>query len=332
MPNLQITNTQNSIRAQATIKVPTFRSAKTETIPQDTVEISDKKKKDNNLLLKLMLGGLGIAGAVFAFIKFHKTPLVKETEELSSQLKEIQQLYKDIFKRDIDAAQTKNFAQRYKKIIDSKTPDNDREYCEKLLDELCKDRQTKRPIINDWIEKEADAAPECLNGGMSTAADGTYIDVYLFNYHNNSCIPIPERGLFESLFHETHHVKQDEIIYRTDKEFFLEHLIGKFILNGEGTMYKQMLRTNGGDKVKTFNKVKELLQQKIDCYWGDLTPFEKISAEYQEGLRLIEGKKNYKFFGDCTGDEYANQIIEKGAYADGKKAERLFDLLKQLTI
>lgn len=332
MPNLQITNTQNNTFSGTSMTVPVFCSAKTEPIPQDTVEISDKKKKDNNLALKLILGSLGIAGAIFAYIKLHKTSPVKNAEELSSQLKEVQQIYKDIFRRDIDAAQTKDFAQRYKKIIDSKTPDNDREYCEKLLDELCKDRQTKRPIIHNWIEKKADAAPECINGGMSTAADGTYIDVYLFSYHNNSKMPVPERNLFTSLFHETHHVKQDEIIYRTDKEFFLEHLINKFILDGEGTMYKEMLRANGGDKAKTFNKVKELLQQRINFYWGDLTPFERNSAEYQEGLRLIEGKKNYKFMGDCTGDEYANQIIEKGAYADGKKAEKLFDLLKQITI
>ena len=31
-------------------------------------------------------------------------------------------------------------------------------------------------------------------------------------------------------------------------------------------------------------------------------------------------------------NEYRNQIIEKGAYSDGEKAERLFDILKGLTI
>ena len=186
MTNLQIINLQNNNILTKASKVPNFRGNKTSQLTQDTTEFSSKKKNNKNIAAALVLGGLGIAGAIYAFIKFHKTTKIKPTEELSAELKEIQQLYKDIFKRDINAKETKDFAKRYKSIIDLKTPDNDREYCERLLDEICKDRKTKRPNIFRWISKQADADPRCRRGGgMATAPNGTYIDIYAYNYHNN---------------------------------------------------------------------------------------------------------------------------------------------------
>lgn len=332
MTTLQINTSNNNIPLTKT-SVLNFRGEKTPAQQYDIVEISnnDNKKRNKNLGVKLLLSGLAIGATILALVKFHKTSSIKPKEELSAELKEVQQIYKDIFKRDINAEETKDFVQRYKKIIVSKTPDNDREYCEKLLDEICKDRQTKRPKIQDWIKSATEADHQCVNGGMATAPNGHYIDIYAYNYHNPEICSIPEKGFFETLFHETHHVKQDEIVYRTDKEFFLQHILDKFVSNGEGKMYNEILRANGGNKEKTLKEVKEIIRHSEENYWGDLTPFKKDSPEYQEGLRLIEGKKNYKFFGDCIGDEYKNQIIEKGAYADGEKAERLFDLLKQIS-
>lgn len=332
MTNLQITSIQNSNITNRTASTPNFCGTKTNPIQQDTVEISGKKK-NKNTVTTLILCGLGIAGAIFAWVKFHKTTSVKAvSEELSPELKEIQQIYKDIFRRDITAEETKDFAQRYKKIIDSKTPDNDREYCEKLLNEICKDRKTKKPKIDRWKNNVAEANLECKDGGMATMPDGMSIDVYIYNYYNNPEIPIPEKGMFESLFHESHHVKQDEIIYRTDKEFFLQNCIDQFVCGGEGKMYKVMLDRNGGNEQKTLNEIRQLMSAQLERHWGSFEPLAEGSAEYQEGLRLIEGKKNYKPFWECAEGEYEEQIIEKGAYADGRKAERLFDILKSLTI
>lgn len=336
MTSLEIINISNNLPLKTAVTNVKFCGTNiADKIPRDTVDIDveKKRKKNNNTVLGLIIGSLSIAGAILAYIKCHKPSSVKKVEELSPQLKEIQQIYKDIFRRNISAEETKDFAKRYKTIIDSKTSDNDREYCEKLLDEISKDRQTKRPEILRWIENSADADPKCLNGGMATAPDGTYIDIYMFNYRNNSRIPNKDKGLFESLFHETHHVKQDEIIYRTDREFFLNHLINKFIDNGNGEMYKEILRQNKGDKNKTFNEIKQAISEQIDNYWGSFKPFANDSPEYQEGLKLIEGKRKYKFMGNCRShEEYKNQTIEKGAYSDGEKAEKLFDILKSLNI
>lgn len=333
MQNLSAVNTINSNNYQlkATL-TPDFRGSVSSGLDTDVVEISDRKKK-KKIGLGILLGALGIAGAVFAWLKCNKTEAMKEVgTELSSELKEVQKLYKEIFGREINAEETKDFATRYKKIIDSKTADNDREYCEKLLDEICKDRKTKRPSIMQWITNKADADPRCIDGGMGTSPAGNYIDIYAYNYHNREGIS-PAKGFLESLFHETHHVKQDELIYRTDKEFFLQDLVDKYVCNGEGVGYKRLLQQNNGDKVKTMQEVKQMVSDTVTNYWGDLAPFEKNSAEYLEGIKLIEGKKNYKFFGDCANNsEYRSQIIEKGAYADGEKAERLFDILKTLNI
>ena len=312
--------------------VPHFYGNTTNPVLQDTAEINSKNK-NNDLWLNLFLGALGIGVTIFALTKFCKTRSVKAGDGLSAELKEVRKLYKDIFKRDINAEETKDFAERYKKIIESKTPDNDREYCEKLLDEICKDRQTKRPKILRWITNRANIDPECRDGLMSTSPDGTYVDIYIYNYHDSRRFPVIARDLFESLFHETHHVKQDEIIYRTDKEFFLQHIMDKFVHNGEGVMYKEMLQNNGGNVEKTLNEIRQGLSNQIERYWGSFEPFAKDSAEYKEGLRLIEGKKNYKFFGDCRSyEEYKNQTIESGAFADEEKASKLFNLLKKITL
>ncbi len=329
MSNLQISTITQNYNQTKTASPPAFRGVKTSDLKFDTVELSSNKD-NNNLGTKILLGIFGVGAAVLAYVKFHKATSIKPQEGLSTELKEIQKLYKDIFSRDINAEETKDFAKRYREIIDFKTDSNDREYCEKLLEEICKDRKTNKPEIFRWIKTKAETDPRCVNGGMATAPDGSYIDIYSFNYRN---MENPTKGYFESLFHETHHVKQDEIIYRTDKEFFLQHLLDKFIDNGKGEMYKDMLQSNGGNKEKTIQEIKEIISQQVDNFWGRFLPYEKNSKEYEYGLKLIDGKKNYKFFGDCANnEEYRNQIIEKGAYTDGEKAERLFDLLRQISL
>jgi len=332
MQNISIGNAINTNNIKLkTISAPSFLGAVKPELESDVVEISDKKEKKRRF--GILLGVLGVAGAILAWIKCHKTSAVKEVgTELSAELKEVQKIYKEVFGREINAEETKDFAMRYKKIIDSKAIGDDREYCEKLLDEICKDRKTKRPPILRWIARKADADSRCINGGMATSPAGNYIDVYAYNYHNVEGVP-PAKGFFESLFHETHHVKQDEMIYRTDKEFFLQDLVDKYVCNGEGIGYQRLLQQNNGDKTKTLQEVRQMISDNVNSYWGDLLPYDKCSSEYSEGLKLIEGKKKYKFFGDCINNsEYRSQIIEKGAYADGEKAERLFDILKGLTI
>lgn len=305
-----------------------FRADKSPETLSDTFEKTSDSKKDNNLVPKLLLSAIGLGAAIFAFTKLHKTSSINSSEVLQADLKEVQQLYKDIFKRDINADETKDFVKRYKEIINFKTNDNDKEYCEKLIQEICKDRQTKSPKIFRVYNELNEVGPKFSTAGMSTSPDGSYIDIYAFNYKKTQN---PAKSYFKSLFHESHHVKQDEIIYRTDKEAFLQKLLDKFVDNGNGEMYKNMVAQNNGDKIKTVQEVKQLLEEQTKNHWAGLEPFEKNSAEYQEGLRLIEGMKNYKFFGDCrNNDEYKNQIIEKGAYKDGELAEKLFDLLQKL--
>ena len=119
MNNLQINKLNNAYTPLSRTSVPNFRGANNLVQQHDTVEISgNENKKNNNLVIKLLLGALGFGAAIFAFVKLHKTSTVKPKEELSAELKEIQQIYKDIFNRDINAEETKDFVQRYKKIID----------------------------------------------------------------------------------------------------------------------------------------------------------------------------------------------------------------------
>ncbi len=320
-----ITTTQKLYSRTKTVSSSVFKNTDTVQTPEE-----ETNKKTPHLALKLIAGGLALGAAIVAAIKLHKTkPTVDTTEKPLSEIEQIQNLYKEIFKREVNTEQAKDFAQRYKTILDTKY-ENDKMFCNRLIEELCKDRQTKKPRINLFIENSQKADPLCKDAGMATSPDGSYIDIYAYNYKNTEN---PIKGYFKSLFHETHHVKQDEIIYRTDTEAFYQKLMEKYINNGNGKGYKMVLEEQNGDKEKTLSIVEERLRDHMRYYWGGFEPFAKGSAEYKEGQRLIQGAKDYKFYGDCKNlEEYKNQIIEKDAYADGENAEKLFDLLKSIKL
>ena len=296
-----------------------FRSSNPDKNINDTAQ-----NKTSNTPLKLLVGGLAIGALIFGGIKLHKPAQIKQTEKPLSDTEKLQNLCQTIFHREMTLDETKDFAKRYKTILEAKY-DNDKMLCDRLIEEICKDRQTKKPRINLFLESQNQANPLCINGLMSTAPDGSYIDIYAFNYKNT---PNPIKGYFEDLFHETHHVKQNEIIYRTDKDAFLEKLINRVVNNGNGKMYKNVLQTTNGDEAKAMNIIEERLRNQMNYYWGKFEPFAKDSPEYKEGQKLIKGSKEYKFFYNCKNqEEYEAQIIEKGAYTDGKNAAKIFDLL-----
>lgn len=308
-----ITTTQSHYFRISTGSSSTFKSSQEIQTPTEQTE-----KTSSGIAMKLVLGGIALSAAIYAGIKLHKT-----------EIKQVQNLYKKIFNREINTEQAQDFAQRYKTIIDTKY-ENDKMFCDRLIEELCKDRQTKKPRINLFIENPQNANPLCKNASMATAPDGCYIDIYAYNYKTAQN---PTKKYFESLFHETRHVKQDEMICRTNKEEFFQKVLKKYVNNGNGKGYKAILEEQNGDEAKALSIVEERIRDHIRYYWGAFEPFVKDSAEYIEGLRLIRGAKEYKFFGDCKNlKEYKNQIIEKDAYADGKNARKLFDLLKSMKL
>lgn len=308
-----ITTTQSHYFRISTGSSSTFKSSQEIQTPTEQTE-----KTSSGIAMKLVLGGIALSTAIYAGIKLHKT-----------EIKQVQNLYKKIFNREINTEQAQDFAQRYKTIIDTKY-ENDKMFCDRLIEELCKDRQTKKPRINLFIENPQNANPLCKNASMATAPDGCYIDIYAYNYKTAQN---PTKKYFESLFHETRHVKQDEMICRTNKEEFFQKVLKKYVNNGNGKGYKAILEEQNGDEAKALSIVEERIRDHIRYYWGAFEPFIKDSAEYKEGLRLIRGAKEYKFFGDCKNlKEYKNQIIEKDAYADGKNAGKLFDLLKSMKL
>ena len=97
-------------------------------------------------------------------------------------------------------------------------------------------------------------------------------------------------------------------------------------------MYKKLLQENGGNKAKTMKEVIRLVEEDMDSHWGTFEPFIKGSPEYKMGIKLLKGKRNYKTPASNSISAYKNQITERGAFADGKKAERLFDLLKSAEV
>lgn len=326
MKSIPVTIAQNNCNHTITTASPVYKS--TPSASKFSKESATSSKTSSNIALKIILAGLTIGVGILAGIKICKTrATAKITNKPLSEIEQIQSLYEAIFHRKIDTEEAHDFVKRYKTILDRKYND-DKALCDRLLEEICKERNTKKPKILRFFENENEVAPDLLRGCMATSPDGIYIDIYAFNYKNTQN---PIKRYFEDLFHETHHVKQDEIIYRTDKEKFLQKLIDRFTSDRNKKAYNNLLKEQGGDETKTLNLIKEQLRNQMDRYWGMFEPFAKNSAEYEEGLRLIQGTETYKFFGDCKNmEEYQNQIIEKGAHLDGENAGKLFDLLTSI--
>ncbi len=268
--------------------------------------VSFKANQNKSRTLVSVLAGASALGiTALALIKFHKSHLSKE-------MKQVQKIFKDIFQKDINASETKKLAKKYKQIIGIQ--DNE-EFCRKLFEQLQIDHNAKVNKLT-FLENPDNASGSANFAGMITAPDSNSIIINAFNYKN-------KRDFFSGLFHEFRHVKQAEIMYRTDKKWFKKFMYEKFVSGGKGRGYKQMLNENNGNVPKTVNQVKRIISKNCEIKWGNLEPFAKNSPEYNHGMQLISGQKSYV----ASGSAYWENIVEVEAHKDGSLAENLFDLL-----
>lgn len=281
----------------------------------------NEESKNTSTTTKYAIGLGLIALASYCIYSAIKKKPIKPNEELSQELKNVQKLYKEIFNKDISANETKVFVDKYKKIIESNC--DDKSFCEKLIEEISKDLQTKKPNIRKFYLDKSELPAQLHNAGMITAPSGSYIEICAFNYKNR---PNSTKMYFNNLFHEMQHVKQAEIMYRTDKEKFIDTLVDRFVANGESSSYKKILKEFGGNKDKTIKEIRNRLETEMNTYWGEFKPFAKNSSEYEYGLKLLENNNNYiPYF--KNEQAYKAQIIEKSAFEAEEKATKLFAIL-----
>ena len=325
MNNLQINTINNNVKPLVRTSVPT--SFKGENFPlqqHDIVEISskEKKKRNNNLGIKLLLGGLAIGASIFAWIKLHKPD--KAQEVFKSEFKNIEQLKKnfsEIFEKDFTEKEADELAKRYKKICETT---NDEEFVEKLFEQLKTDYGFKNsPIKLEYQDFSSQNKPHWaaahLDYGDKVIV--TRVDGNLFG--DRKCV-------LSDLFHELKHHKQLETAIATDK-FAYEMAIA---YNQMITRYTEEEIASFGGRMATvvslMEQGKPLLKPEFERIAKEIGQFPEGSPLYQRGLEYIEATKNYPKVEEIpqNEDKYFNNILEKEALRVGKLAREIFGFLK----
>ena len=127
-----------------------------------------------------------------------------------------------------------------------------------------------------------------------------------------------------NLFHEFKHVKQNELMYRTDPNKLIEIKVLE-LEKSNNASYKEILRKFKGNKYKARKYIRNNVQQIYNENWGHLTQIPKTSPEYSKGLKYLDNEANRI----PAGEHYYEQILEKEAQFVENSAGKLFELIKK---
>lgn len=319
--NLQINKINNSITSYHRMPAPiSFKGADISVQQSNTIEISSKKeKKDNNIVAKLLLGGLAIGGAIFAWIKLHKPNKVQEV--FKSEFKNIESIRKnlsEIFEKDLTEKEADTLAKNYKKICETT---NDEEFVEKLFEQLKTDYGFKNSHIKleirDFTQQNA---PNwvALHTELGHLLCISRVDRKLKS----------RKELFDIMFHELKHHKQFETAIATDKLAYEDAVATKKIKEYTQT---QIDSYGGEQSVINWlkNKGRPYLQPEFDRIEREIGQLPKDSPQYKKGLEYIEATKNYIQEKEIItrNNDYNTNILEEEAYKVSKLAKEIFDWL-----
>ena len=320
MTNLQINKVSNNITSYPQISLPvSFRGVNNYVQQADTIEISSKTKKNNNLGIKLLLGGLAIGGAIFAWIKLRKPEKVQEV--FKSEFKNIENIRKnlsEIFEKDFTEKEADELAKRYKKICETT---RDEEFVEKLFEQLKNDYGFKNSNLKlEFKDFTSENAP---NWGAMQMDFGDRILVSRVNGKLRS-----KNDLFETMFHEFKHQKQFETAIATDT-FNYEMAVA----------YRQMKKyteeeiASFGGRMATISSLKDqarpIMQPEIDRIKREIGQLPESSPLYRKGLEYIYATQNYPEVSKISQntEEYFSNILEKEAHRVGDLAREIFSWL-----
>lgn len=267
--------------------------------------------KEKNILPALLLSALATGIGILAYIKCKKSDATFKNNYIKS-LEEVQINLKNIFGKDFTTEDANSFIQKYKEL--NKISDN-KEYYNKLFEQLKKDFQVenKSLYLNLWHE------PLKVDGGVFNGyTDALTRKISTVNFENRI-------KTFSNLFHEFKHVKQNELMYKTDSIRLVNIKVAE-LEKSNNSSWQNILNNCGGDK----NKAREIVQKEVEQVykeiWGHLKPISKTSEEYKLGLKYLENEANRI----PTGEHYYEQVLEKEAQFVEKAAEKLFKLIEML--
>ncbi len=269
---------------------------------------SRSSQKDKNKLSAALLTILAIGIGVWGYFKLKKRDSVLNNVQ-AKQLSDSQNLLKNIFNKDFTIDETSLIVQRYQNLV--KTADN-KEFCNKLFEQLKKDFQVENKNLK-FVQWET---PLSFNDGKM------YGYTEALTREIAAVIQEDKIKTIGTIFHEFKHVKQNELMYKTDSARLVEAKV-KELEKSNNASWQEILRNSGGNKEKARKTVQKEVEKTYREIWGHLKPVSKTSPEYRQGLKYLENEENRI----PAGANYYNQILEKEAKFAGENAEKLFKLI-----
>lgn len=304
-----------------------FKASNNDSFERSNTNPKHKTSKMNIALGTILSVGLLIS-ADFAFNhgkvsrslwnKLHPTERVSKS--YVDNIEQVQQHFSQIFGKDFSKDEANELAKKYKELM---REDDINILLDKLFNELKQDyglhgielKKARRISLGNGRE-----------GAMATDQHGMTIIAYMDCINNNASTNLTSKeSLFSSLCHELCHVRQDRILYRADKERFIDILAQRTPQELEKSCWEGFLRDNGGNREQAINSVKSVLRNEIERNYGNVGNLPHKTAEELEAL--FNNKKHYKYAGSVPHEEYRAQPIENEAYTIGDLGLKLLRAL-----
>lgn len=300
-----------SLRVNLVSQHSNYISGQNNTVPFKALPVSKDAEQKNKKLPAILLTVAAIGIGVFAFFKLRKSDKVFK-DSFQKGIDEAQIQLKNIFEKDFGVEETKSFVQKYQEL--SKISDN-KEYYQKLFEQLKKDFsvENKNLALELW-EKPLPVEGGVMNGyteALTRKIGATAFEERLTTFMN--------------LFHEFRHVKQNELMYKTDSQRLIQAKVTE-LEKSNNASWQEILKNCGGDKNKARKMVQEEIERVYKDIWGHLKPAPKTSTDYTRGIKYLENEENRI----PPGEHYYEQIQEKEAQFVEKAAEKLFKILESI--
>lgn len=276
------------------------------TFSANTPPKTQEKEKNNLPAILLTVGAITLG--VLACHKLKKINTVVDKLD-SKNLEEFQIQLKNIFSKDFSKKDTFNIINRYKQLNEIK---DNREFYNKLFEQLKKDFK----VENKNLTLELWDKPLPVDGGEMRG--------YTEALTRKIGVTALEDRIKTSkyLFHEFKHVKQNELMYKTDPQKLINIKV-KELEDSNNASWKEILKSTNGNIAKARKLVEEEVKNVYKEFWGHLEQVSKTSESYKQGLKYLENEGNRI----PPGEHYYEQILEKEAQFVENAAEKLLNLI-----
>lgn len=235
---------------------------------------------------------------------------IRKPNLISPEIAKFQKGLKSVFGHNYSLMQTVDFLSRYKKIMGI---GDDRKWTESLFEELKKDFSVENKKLKLFIMDKP--LPVKSSDGVGVF-DG-YTDA-LSRYIKTTFIN--RKKTMGNLVHELMHVKQNELMYRTDGKNLITIKVNE-LENSNNECWKSILASMDGNRMKAREEVRGIITDIYSTMWGHLKPVARNSSEYNRGVSYLFNEANRVL----PGGNYYEQVLEKEARAVENEAVSLFE-------